>query len=92
MIVQVLTVVLNAVLAPVLIAVGLTGHPLGVAGAGWQVRWRRGGRGFSCDLLSSPGEIRAIHSSAGARGSQPGTPAARRASRGEFALMFVFMG
>jgi putative MATE family efflux protein len=34
MIVQVLTVVLNAVLAPVLIAGWGTGHPLGVAGAG----------------------------------------------------------
>jgi putative MATE family efflux protein len=34
MVVQVLTVVLNAVLAPVLIAGWVTGHPLGVAGAG----------------------------------------------------------
>jgi putative MATE family efflux protein len=34
MIVQVLTVVINAVLAPVLIAGWGTGHPLGVAGAG----------------------------------------------------------
>jgi putative MATE family efflux protein len=34
MIVQVLTVVLNAVLAPILIAGWITGHPLGVAGAG----------------------------------------------------------
>ena len=34
MIVQVLTVLLNAVLAPILIAGWLTGHPLGVAGAG----------------------------------------------------------
>ncbi len=34
MVVQVLTVVLNAVLAPVLIAGWITGHPLGVAGAG----------------------------------------------------------
>ncbi len=34
MLVQVLTVVLNAVLAPVLIAGWGTGHPLGVAGAG----------------------------------------------------------
>lgn len=34
MIVQVLTVVLNAILAPVLIAGWGTGHPLGVAGAG----------------------------------------------------------
>jgi putative MATE family efflux protein len=34
MIVQVLTVVLNAVLAPVLIAGWGTGHPMGVAGAG----------------------------------------------------------
>ena len=34
MIVQVLTVILNAVLAPVLIAGWGTGHPLGVAGAG----------------------------------------------------------
>jgi putative MATE family efflux protein len=34
MIVQVITVVLNAVLAPVLIAGWGTGHPLGVAGAG----------------------------------------------------------
>jgi Na+-driven multidrug efflux pump len=34
MIVQVLTVILNAVLAPVLIAGWVTGHPLGVAGAG----------------------------------------------------------
>lgn len=35
MIVQVLTVVLNAVLAPVLIAGWGTGHPMGVAGAGF---------------------------------------------------------
>jgi putative MATE family efflux protein len=34
MIVQVITVILNAVLAPVLIAGWVTGHPLGVAGAG----------------------------------------------------------
>jgi putative MATE family efflux protein len=34
MIVQVLTVVLNAVLAPILIAGWITGHPMGVAGAG----------------------------------------------------------
>jgi putative MATE family efflux protein len=34
MVVQVLTVILNAVLAPVLIAGWGTGHPLGVAGAG----------------------------------------------------------
>jgi Na+-driven multidrug efflux pump len=34
MIVQVLTVVLNAILAPVLIAGWGTGHPMGVAGAG----------------------------------------------------------
>jgi putative MATE family efflux protein len=34
MIVQVLTVVVNAVLAPILIAGWVTGHPLGVAGAG----------------------------------------------------------
>src|SRR5271163_4330868 len=34
MIVQVLTVILNAVLAPVLIAGWGTGHPMGVAGAG----------------------------------------------------------
>src|ERR1700722_4083289 len=34
MIVQVLTVILNAILAPVLIAGWGTGHPLGVAGAG----------------------------------------------------------
>lgn len=35
MIVQTLSVILNAVLAPVLIAGWLTGVPLGVAGAGW---------------------------------------------------------
>jgi putative MATE family efflux protein len=35
MIVQVLTVVLNAILAPVLIAGWGTGHPMGVAGAGF---------------------------------------------------------
>ena len=34
MIVQMLTVLLNALLAPILIAGWLTGHPLGVAGAG----------------------------------------------------------
>jgi putative MATE family efflux protein len=34
MIVQVITVILNAILAPVLIAGWVTGHPLGVAGAG----------------------------------------------------------
>lgn len=35
MLVQVVTVLLNALLAPVLIAGWLTGRPLGVAGAGW---------------------------------------------------------
>jgi putative MATE family efflux protein len=35
MLVQLATVVLNAVLAPVLIAGWLTGKPMGVAGAGW---------------------------------------------------------
>ncbi|MFT3729437.1 MAG: MATE family efflux transporter [Terricaulis sp.] len=35
MILQTITVILNAVLAPVLIAGWGTGHPLGVAGAGW---------------------------------------------------------
>jgi putative MATE family efflux protein len=34
MIVQMLTVLLNAILAPILIAGWLTGHPMGVAGAG----------------------------------------------------------
>ena len=34
MIVQVLTLMLNIVLAPILIAGWVTGHPLGVAGAG----------------------------------------------------------
>ena len=34
MLVQVLTVIINAILAPVLIAGGGTGHPMGVAGAG----------------------------------------------------------
>ena len=35
MVVQLLTVLLNALLAPILIAGWLTGKPLGVAGAGW---------------------------------------------------------
>lgn len=35
MLVQVVTVLLNALLAPILIVGWLTGHPLGVAGAGW---------------------------------------------------------
>ncbi|MFZ2030671.1 MAG: MATE family efflux transporter [Vitreimonas sp.] len=35
MILQTLTVILNAILAPILIAGWGTGHPLGVAGAGW---------------------------------------------------------
>lgn len=35
MVVQLLTVLLNAALAPILIAGWLTGKPLGVAGAGW---------------------------------------------------------
>lgn len=35
MIVQVITVLLNALLAPILIAGWLTGHAFGVAGAGW---------------------------------------------------------
>ncbi len=35
MLVQIVTVVLNALLAPVLIAGWLTGRPFGVAGAGW---------------------------------------------------------
>ena len=60
-IVQVLSVMLNAVLAPVLIAGWLTGHPLGVAGAGLASSIAVAvGTLLLGDLFSPPREIRRL--------------------------------
>ena len=65
MIVQALTVLLNIVLAPVLIAGWGTGHPLGVAGAGLaSTRGDRRRRGADGDLLPAPREVRRLRSRA----------------------------
>jgi putative MATE family efflux protein len=95
MIVQVLTVIVNAVLAPILIAGWGTGHPLGVAGAGLAssvavavgvlLLW-----GYFHKLEKyvafDPGAWRPRFPVWG-RMLRVGLPAG-----GEFALMFVFMG
>jgi len=95
MVVQVLTVILNAILAPVLIAGWGTGHPLGVAGAGLSsslavavgvlmlgVYFLRLEKYVSFDsALWRPRPI------VWGRLLRIGLPAG-----GEFALMFVFMG
>jgi putative MATE family efflux protein len=95
MVVQVLTVILNAILAPVLIAGWGTGHPLGVAGAGLSsslavavgvlllgVYFLRLEKYVSFDsALWLPRPI------VWGRLLRIGLPAG-----GEFALMFVFMG
>jgi putative MATE family efflux protein len=94
MIVQVITVILNAVLAPVLIAGWLTGRPLGVAGAGLAsslavavgvvmlgIYFRRLEKyvGYRADYLRP-------QLATWGRLMRIGLPAG-----GEFALMFVFM-
>ncbi len=95
MIVQVATVVLNAVLAPVLIAGWGTGHPLGVAGAGLAsslsvgvgvvllgLYFRRLEKyvAFECDAQWRP------QLAVWGRLLRVGLPAG-----GEFALMFIYM-
>jgi len=95
MIVQVLTVILNAVLAPVLIAGWGTGHPMGVAGAGLAsslsvgvgvvlltVYFRRLEKYVDFDLSAWRPQL-PIWS----RLLRIGLPAG-----GEFALMFIYMG
>ncbi len=95
MLVQVLTVVLNAVLAPVLIAGWGTGAPLGVAGAGFAstlsvmagvallaLYFRRSETFVAFDLRAWRPQV-----SVWRRLLRVGLPAG-----GEFALMFVFMG
>jgi len=95
MIVQVLTVVLNAALAPVLIAGWLTGHPLGVAGAGLAstvaiavgvvllaLYFHRLEKFVAYDVSALRPRL-----ATWTRLLRIGLPAG-----GEFALMFVFMG
>lgn len=95
MLVQLGTVVLNALLAPVLIAGWGTGVPLGVAGAGWASTiaiaagvvglwawFRRGERFIAFDR-----RLLAPQPALAARLLRIGLPAG-----GEFALMFVYTG
>jgi putative MATE family efflux protein len=95
MIVQVLSVILNAVLAPVLIAGWGTGHPFGVAGAGLASSISVG---VGVVLLTLYFHRLEKYVAFSARSWRPrlatwgrllkvGLPAG-----GEFALMFVFMG
>jgi putative MATE family efflux protein len=95
MIVQVLTVVVNAVLAPILIAGWGTGHPLGVAGAGLASSVAVGvGVVLLWGYFHKLEKYVAFDSSAW----RPQFPVWGRMLRiglpagGEFALMFVFMG
>jgi putative MATE family efflux protein len=95
MIVQVLTVILNAVLAPVLIAGWGTGHPLGVAGAGLA---SSASLAVGVVLLgiyfyrlehyvTFDATVRRWNFAVWGRLLRIGLPAG-----GEFALMFVYMG
>ena len=94
MVVQVVTVLLNIVLAPVLIAGWGTGHPLGVAGAGLASTVAIAlGVVLLVVLLRAPREIRRLRPGAVApalatwrRMLNIGLPAG-----GEFALMFVYI-
>ena len=93
-IVQVLTVILNAVLAPVLIAGWVTGHPLGVAGAGLASSISVAAGVVMLGLYFHKLEKYVAFDSAQWRPRLPtwlrllkvGLPAG-----GEFALMFMFM-
>jgi putative MATE family efflux protein len=95
MIVQVVTVVLNAVLAPVLIAGWGTGHPLGVAGAGLA-----SSISVAAGVLMLGLYFHRLEKYVGFHAAQwrPQFATWRRLLRiglpagGEFALMFVFMG
>lgn len=95
MLVQIVTVVLNAILAPVLIAGWLTGRAFGVAGAGWASSISIAA-GVALMLLYF---ARLEHFvGVDARELRPQPPVWRRILAiglppgGEFALMFVFMG
>jgi putative MATE family efflux protein len=94
MVVQVLTVILNAVLAPVLIAGWGTGHPMGVAGAGLASSLALGAGVLMLAVYFFRLEKYVSFDSAQWR---PQLAAWRRLLRiglpagGEFALMFVFM-
>ncbi|QWP75614.1 MATE family efflux transporter [Lysobacter sp. K5869] len=95
MLVQIVTVVLNAILAPVLIAGWLTGRAFGVAGAGWASSISIA-VGVALMLLYF---LRLEHFvGVDARELRPQPPVWRRILAiglppgGEFALMFVFMG
>lgn len=95
MLVQIVTVVLNAILAPVLIAGWLTGRAFGVAGAGWASSISIA-VGVALMLLYF---ARLEHFvGVDARELRPQPPVWRRILAiglppgGEFALMFVFMG
>ncbi len=95
MIVQVLTVILNAVLAPILIAGWGTGHPLGVAGAGLASSVSVAVGTLLLGIYFYRLEKYVRYDSASwqprldvwSRLLRIGLPAG-----GEFALMFVFMG
>ncbi|QQP96891.1 MATE family efflux transporter [Lysobacter enzymogenes] len=95
MLVQIVTVLLNALLAPVLIAGWLTGRAFGVAGAGWASSISIAA-GVALMLLYF---ARLEHFvGVDARELRPQPPVWRRILSiglppgGEFALMFVFMG
>lgn len=95
MLVQIVTVLLNALLAPVLIAGWLTGRAFGVAGAGWASSISIA-VGVALMLLYF---ARLEHFvGVDARELRPQPPVWRRILSiglppgGEFALMFVFMG
>jgi putative MATE family efflux protein len=95
MIVQVLTVIVNAVLAPILIAGWGTGHPLGVAGAGLASSVAVG-----VGVILLWGYFRKLEKYVAfdTTAWRPQFPVWGRMLRiglpagGEFALMFVFMG
>ncbi len=94
MLVQVLTVVLNAVLAPILIAGWLTGHALGVAGAGLSSSIAVAAGVIFLGLYFRRLEKYVVYDAACLRPRMTtwwrllriGLPAG-----GEFALMFIFM-
>lgn len=94
MLVQIVTVVLNAILAPVLIAGWLTGRAFGVAGAGWASSISIA-VGVALMLLYFARLERYV--GVDARRLRPQPPVWRRILAiglppgGEFALMFVFM-
>lgn len=95
MLVQIVTVVLNAILAPVLIAGWLTGRAFGVAGAGWA-----SSISIAVGVALMLAYFLRLEHFVGvdAREWRPRPPVWRRILAiglppgGEFALMFVFMG